>query len=400
MERLGVLLVCLLIASPVTATVIQSAHYQFYSDGPTDEAKEFSQVLESAWPQFASFFDGEPKVSRKKLVVRFFENKETWRKAMADDGHIETTNAGGRYWTDTKTAYFHRQPSPYYTRCLLLHEAAHQFHYLSCGLGNNVEKWYIEGVAEHLANHHWDGDSLKLGQTGLSLENYPKKALESLTSTPRPLVAMIENQQENRPLGMMLVRYLITTQPKKYSRFTRSIEKGNDAQKIFRRYFGKISDFAPQFSEWVTMNQEPLKIVFNEWERLQVAEFKGSSTNVVSLAVFPETVSLAQCAMPVPKEGRSGVVLSFQDATNYTVALLSSDGRLAIQARENNNWRKIDSSDFEIGDEVQIAVKRDVSGIQLMINGDKLGPYSFPHGRLGLAVDSSEVHFKRVSWNG
>ena len=43
--------------------------------------------------------------------------------------------------------------------------------------------WYIEGVAEHLGWHTWDGEELVLGVIPpVSLKDYPRLALEEVTA--------------------------------------------------------------------------------------------------------------------------------------------------------------------------------------------------------------------------
>src|SRR5690606_25113375 len=53
------------------------------------------------------------------------------------------------------------QASDYYRRHLLLHEGTHAFMYTV--LGGDAPTWYIEGMAELLGGHRWDGMQLTLG---------------------------------------------------------------------------------------------------------------------------------------------------------------------------------------------------------------------------------------------
>ncbi len=52
------------------------------------------------------------------------------------------------------------QPSDYYRRHLLLHEGTHWF--MSRALQNPGPPWYMEGMAEKLATHHWHDGKLEL----------------------------------------------------------------------------------------------------------------------------------------------------------------------------------------------------------------------------------------------
>ena len=56
--------------------------------------------------------------------------------------------------------FLKEQPSEYYRRHLLLHEGTHSFMLrFFQGAG---PPWYMEGMAELLATHHWDGAKLTL----------------------------------------------------------------------------------------------------------------------------------------------------------------------------------------------------------------------------------------------
>ncbi len=53
------------------------------------------------------------------------------------------------------------QPSPYYRRHLLLHEGTHWF--MNRKYGDHGPPWLMEGTAEWLATHRWDGETLTMG---------------------------------------------------------------------------------------------------------------------------------------------------------------------------------------------------------------------------------------------
>ena len=63
------------------------------------------------------------------------------------------------------------QPTAYYRRHLLLHEGTHGF--MNTLLGTCGPGWYMEGVAELLGTHRWDGKQLTLGVMPTSREDVP-----------------------------------------------------------------------------------------------------------------------------------------------------------------------------------------------------------------------------------
>ena len=386
------------------ASDIVSTHYQLLSEGHASEAQEMSNVLEAAWPQFTIFFQGAPKIRQEKLRIYFFNTRESWLGKLAEDGHqAPNDGVGGRYFHANKTCYLYRQPTRYYTRCLLLHEAAHQFHYLTRRIDEEISaSWYMEGVAEHLSLHHWDGQTLQLGALPVSIENYPGKALNTMTSTPRPLVAMIQNGQTNRPLSAMVIRYLATKEPKKFPRFAKAIEKANASNRLFQRTFGDYASFSKPFLDWLKSHQEPLDIRFDARERTGQKSLFGHSNDRISLATFDEDVSLVQCRIPNRRgeTGRVGFVLSYRAQEDFTVALVDQNAQLEILTRVPNSWKRVERKALAPlpGSEIRLAAKRDDTGVSLLINDERLGPYTLPNGSLGLVIDSCEVHFTGVSW--
>ncbi|MHC5037287.1 MAG: hypothetical protein ACYTHM_08240 [Planctomycetota bacterium] len=160
-HRLAILL--LLLSSPLARAgekihTVDSRHYKLFWEGSAEKAEEMSRVLEAAWEEFRKFFGTAPKLKKgERLLVRFFQKRAGWEAGIRKDGTNPPRSGGGYYWPPTKTAYLYRQPMRYYTRCLFIHEVAHQFHYLS-RTGNRDPRvgWYTEGVVEHLAWHFKD----------------------------------------------------------------------------------------------------------------------------------------------------------------------------------------------------------------------------------------------------
>ncbi len=67
--------------------------------------------------------------------------------------------------------YLLEQPSAYYRRHLLLHEATHW--YLWKFLGGNGPPWFSEGQCERMGTHRWDGNQLTLGVLPSTTEEVP-----------------------------------------------------------------------------------------------------------------------------------------------------------------------------------------------------------------------------------
>ena len=64
------------------------------------------------------------------------------------------------------------KPSDYYRRHLVLHEGTHAI--MHALLGGAGPPWYMEGIAELLGTHHWDGKRLELAYFPKSREETPE----------------------------------------------------------------------------------------------------------------------------------------------------------------------------------------------------------------------------------
>ncbi|MDB4589800.1 hypothetical protein OAV21_01360 [bacterium] len=223
-----------------------------------------------------------------------------------------------------------------------------------------------------------------------------------MTTTPRPLVAMIQNGQTNRPLGALVIRYLATKEPKKFSRFAKAIEKRDASERLFQRSFADYPTFTKPFLTWLESHQQPLDIRFDEWERTGSGSMLGHSKDRISITTFKDTVSLVQCHTRNRQDeaGRVGLVLSYRAQEDFTVALFNQKGHLEILTCAHNQWKRVERKALAAFHDtnVRLAAKRDDAGVSLLINDERLGPYLLPNGSLGLALDSCEVRFTDLSW--
>ncbi|MCE9582539.1 MAG: hypothetical protein K8T20_08610, partial [Planctomycetes bacterium] len=168
-----------LLASALCAAAepdVATKHYDVHAEGM--DAKEAGAILEALWEQLAKYFGGSPK---GRLRVEIAATKEGFEAALKKD-KVGDVEAGGFYWPGTKTAYLFVQPSAFYTRQLLIHEATHQFHLLTAA-GNKppLAAWYGEGLVEWFGLHNWDGKELKTCVVpAVTLEDYPAQALKQL----------------------------------------------------------------------------------------------------------------------------------------------------------------------------------------------------------------------------
>jgi len=354
-------------------------------------------MLEAAWPQYAEFFGSEPKLKKgEKLRVRYFTTRERWVKALMADRAIPPGKAGGYYWPTTKTAYLYQQPTRSYTRTLLLHEAAHQFHYLARTRNSNPQvPWYTEGIAEYLAEHFWDGETLELGVVQLvTLKDYPTAALATLKSGE-----LILDETTPRPVGWALVRYLATKPHRRFQRLCKKLDAG--AANSFDKTIGKPKKIHAELTTWLEREQEPWAQVFNEWNGVGAKSIRGFA-DVVSLCRVKRPTKELAATLIRPADGRfkAGVLLEYKDAKDYTVALLDQDGVLHIQRRRDGGWKILERhGSLVVPDQrIPFVAARSAKGVLFTVCGRTFGPWKFEGDTLGLALEACDVTFTDLEW--
>ena len=395
----------LLLLFAEVAEVVETPHYTLHAECEPALAQEYGRVLEAAHVEFAKFFGAKPKVRRgKKLVVRFFATREAWAKAILADRAVPPADAGGYYWPASKTAYLYRQPTKLYTRTLLIHEAAHQFHYLARTKNNKPSStWYTEGIAEYLAAHTWDGETLTLGVLPhVTLKDYAAGALTELERTGFKLDAAIGAADTSRPLGWAIVRFAATNGFKRFSTWTRKMDSGGSATSVFKRHIGKGKKIQAQFATWLRQNQEPFRQVYNEWQSAGPRAIRGFS-GAVSTCQLKNDVSELTLRFTPPKEGRwrAGVLLDHQSDGDYTIALLNQQHSLQVDRRTGKRWQDVARSrhpDSAQQGSYRMRVYRKGDGVFLDFAGKTLGPWKVKGSRFGLALDNCDITFREVTW--
>ena len=405
---LALALIALLVAlgvRPATAddrTVVETEHYSLSSAGSEEELTEWGAVLEAAWPQYAEFFGEEPELKRgERLAVAIFEDDAAFRRAIALGGGT-APSAGGYYCPVARTAYLKRQPSAWYTRNLLLHEAAHQFHYLA-RTGNDAPNgdWYVEGIAEHLGSHHWDGTTLTVGvEPMLSLEDRAGAALAAVSKDDFSFEALLESEDVPRPEAMYLVRYLSLTEPKKFARHAKGLDRGGVATvKSFKKAFGKPEKVEAAWKEWLATRQSPLIPVFVEWDSRSASSVRGGGDSVVVCRTRGEAVSLTARIVPLDSRRlRAGLLVGFTSAGDYTIAVVErkGDGGVLHHERFQGGWKRIGSHPVpKLGAEPVLSVRRDEAELVLTVDEQEIARIAAPTEPepFGLVLDACAADF-------
>lgn len=180
---------------------LESRHLTLYTDLRSSPAVDrLPEQFDQAYPQWCAYFglpaDVEPPWHATACLMR---DAEKFRAGGLYPAEVPAFTHG---YTIDDHFWFNEQPSDYYRRHLLLHEGTHAF--LFSHLGSCGPTWYMEGIAELLATHRFEGDRITLGYFPVDRQEVPywgrikliddaraagrKLALEALlAATPRDL---------------------------------------------------------------------------------------------------------------------------------------------------------------------------------------------------------------------
>ncbi len=389
---------------------LETAHYRIHAEATPAETAEMGRVLEAAWGELAQHFGRTPRLARdERLIVRFLGTRAAWEEALRADGISPPTDAGGYYAPGTKTIYVFRQPTVYFTRVLLVHEATHQFHYLA--RTNNRQPaaaWYREGVAEFHSWHAWDGERLSLRMVPpISLKDYPAVSLAAVSADAFDLDGVLEGRVwPGYPVAWALFRYIATGRDGKplkgYETFCRKMDAGGAAKSLFPRCFGPVKRFRPRFLAWLEASQQPWIWLFNEWDARGPRSLCGFA-DVVTCCRLRERAERLTATLEVPGEGpwRGGLLLGYVAADDYLVALVDGGGRLHVDRRLDGAWHRIADEALALptrGADLALEAFRGADGVSVRVGEARFGPYSAPGGTLGLAADASRIVFRDLAW--
>lgn len=137
-------------------------HITLYSDiDDPDRRQRWVQLFDAAVDQWCKIFDidaAQTEPWRMTAVVMEDQTRIQNAGLIPDDlpEFPAGFNRGHEFWV-------YLQKDDYYTRHLILHEGTHAF--MQWFLSSSGPPWYSEGMAEWIALHRWDGQTLTLNQS-------------------------------------------------------------------------------------------------------------------------------------------------------------------------------------------------------------------------------------------
>ena len=149
---------------------LRSKRLTLYTDlPPSDEIDRLPEIFDQAFAQWCDYFhvDQTEKADWRLTGFLIKDRARFWNAGLLPPGLPRFKNG----YAQNFEFWLYDQTSDYYRRHLLLHEGTHGF--MNTTLGACGPPWYMEGIAEFLSTHHWDGKQLTLGHMPADREEVP-----------------------------------------------------------------------------------------------------------------------------------------------------------------------------------------------------------------------------------
>ena len=245
---------------------IEGKHLTLYTDMPANaDIRSLPKIVELAIPQWCEYFNIAPqKMAAWKVSVCLIQDRKKFDAAGLIPATLPSFDHGYAFGN---RLFINEQPSAYYRRHLLLHEATHAFMFEN--FSSAGPPWYMEGMAELLATHNWDGTQLQLRQMPKTKEDVPywgriKVIKDQVAEKKGLMIQEIMNFGSDAQLRLDAYAWswaacsFLDTHP--------------TFQNIFREHLKNIGDSSPEFSldlvkaygeQWFQVRQQWQVFVMN-----------------------------------------------------------------------------------------------------------------------------------------
>lgn len=372
--------------------VARGPHYVVQTDVSERVADDSLRLLEAAWPLFRARFgrDAVAKSRDGRLPIFIYSCRDVYRFRRYPGMEPWVDRASGFYDRIHGIGHVEYAPQPYSQHRLVLHEASHQYHYLSLGKGRRdiFPRWYVEGVANDLERHEWDGRRLRIGIEATPFTvGHEDIAAAAFRAAPFDLMRLLDggalswipDDRDRRAIGFVLVRYLRQSRfADWFARFEERVSAGLRAPSFPTDVL--MSDVVDDLIRYADSIRPARSTPQYEWQRrgddVEACVRTGSSG---SWPLFERDDELAPVSMSFVVESELldtdgiGFVVGFRDAMNYTVVVFKRQlEQLLITTRENGVWSREQYFDLDpIGDPrgVELRLEVDEDGALRVIRG-------------------------------
>ncbi|KAF0245971.1 MAG: hypothetical protein FD180_1114 [Planctomycetota bacterium] len=379
-----------LLACPPPGVEHKTAHYDLYAESVG--AEDAGAMLEELHAHLSKYFGRAPK---ERLRIEVYATFEKFQEALKRD-KVATVEAGGFYAPETRKGYLYVQPSEYWTRQLILHEATHQFHLLTSA-GNTAPSaaWYTEGLAEYFGTHNWDGKKLETGViAAATLEDFPAKALKQFGDLKEDLDGIAKGTVAcDRSVGWALVHFLVNNHAVRWKSLAAQLDTRKNPEKAWEKSFGKTSpEFVKSFKDWLASHQQPLRIVWQSWQERGNA-IEGKSQTGCG-AMFRDAPSTIEAAIELKKGTlKAGFMFNFKSKDDYMTLQVTAE-RASVVKWDKGIWRQVSGAEIDKAVATPVAsYRRDGEDAVLSVNGKEIGRLK-AEGEVGLWLEACEVWFR------
>jgi hypothetical protein len=337
--------------------IAETEHYRLIvRDDAVDEAEAttLAHIAEAARDAWSDHF-GETPPSEAKFEAILTPTYEAFAASIQADGDNAPPEAGGFWSPVSGRAYWFVQPTVFYTRVLMLHELTHQIHFATRDSRRSMPFWYVEGVAEHLARHDWDGACVSLGVRPLiEQEDFLAAALTDLPAGGDTLAAWVADDAfPSRAAVMAWWRYLDQAAPVVDDfRAWRSDADGGDVLYTSLPETVDIAPLADGYADWLARHQSPLSPVFIEWLPLGPDRIDGVA-ELSSAARLkgppPDQLSVTHAA-PIG-DALAGVMVSHDDPAHQVLVMVNAAGDVRTLTFNGEDVRWADLGEVRLGRE-------------------------------------------------
>ena len=386
----------LLSASPAAAREIRTTNYDLYVEAGVDPV-ETGRMLDALHQQLTAFFGRAPE---GRLRFEIYRDQEGFEAALARDNQPYEDGAG-LYGPTFRKVWLAVQPTEHYTRQLILHEATHQFHFL-VATGNRFPSahWYMEGFAEYMGLHNWDGRELATGVVpAITLEDYPARAFKAFDEADWDFGAAVRGEIDvGQAGGWALVHFLANHAPLRFRALATALDARQTPADAIAEIFAEAeSALAVEFQRWLREHRQPWEWVWNSWQ--QRGEWIEGESEVVGMARLKERRDRLEVVMdPVEGDLDGGLVFGFRSREDFHVLKILGNRAAEVIRRYEGQWQRIAGPTprpFAAGPR-RLAVEQGRDGVRLLVDGQLV--HSMPvSGDMGLLVDASRVRFRVVA---
>jgi hypothetical protein len=373
----------------VPATEVRTAHYDLHVEGL--DAQDVGAMLEELHAQLRKYFAAAPE---GRLSVAVYSTRDRWAEALQADRQFVPPKAGGYYAPSTRKAYLWLQPSAYFTRQVILHEATHQFHWL-VATGNLAPSadWYTEGLAEYFGMHNWDGKILQTGVIpAITLEDYPSAAMRNFVAAGSDLERMLPHA--DRPEAWALVHFLLNRHGEKFREMAAKLDQRQDAHEAWKQTFGSdASKLSGEYGQWIKEHTQPWQVVWVPWQ--QRGDAIVSDCEASALTVLKETPKTLAVEMEqLTPGGFAGLVFAYHATKDFHLLQVLPGRKVRVIRRQEDAWVPVSVKEYPSaqGGDV-LSLEQDDKSTTLWANGAKIATIPST-GRVGLSVEGCRACFR------